>query len=102
METPSDSAPPPVAAPRHLRRRRLREDIPDALLVPDAEPYVDTPPQAAATAPEAVDRPAAALQVRPGGRTTASYRRKRRVALAILIAVSISIPLLIAALLLSA
>ncbi|MCU1510387.1 MAG: hypothetical protein JWO34_227, partial [Arthrobacter sp.] len=38
MEHSPDSAPPLVAAPRHLRRRRLHEEIPDILLVPGAEP----------------------------------------------------------------
>ena len=33
------AAPPGlVAAPRHLRRRAFHEEIPDTLLVPDAEP----------------------------------------------------------------
>jgi hypothetical protein len=38
VENPADGAPPLVAAPRHLRRRRLHGEIPDALLVPGAEP----------------------------------------------------------------
>ena len=38
MEHSADGAPPLVAAPRHLRRRRLHEEIPDTLLVPGAEP----------------------------------------------------------------
>jgi hypothetical protein len=37
VENPADGTPPLVAAPRHLRRRRLHREIPDALLVPDAE-----------------------------------------------------------------
>ncbi len=102
MENASDGAPPPAAAPRHLRRRRLREDIPDTLLVPGAEPLVDRSAPASATERKAENRPAAPVAARPGARSTASYRRKRRVALMILIAVSITIPLLILALILSA
>ena len=102
MEKASDGPPRPAAAPRHLRRRRLREDVPDTLLVPGAEPLTDKAAPASATEREAEKRPDATVAARPGGRTTASYRRKRRVALTILIAVSITIPLLILALILSA
>ena len=124
MEEPANATLRPPAAPRHLRRRRLREDIPDTLLVPDAAPFVPAAPQAAAAAmspqpteeppaadlsPSAAEEPppgnentADAVHFRPPERTTTPYRRKRRVAMTILILVSVSIPVLILALILSA
>ncbi len=104
MEKPAKATLRPPAAPRHLRRRRLRGEIPDTSLVPDAVP-VALPAEDPATPAEpaaAGEFPAAAVPVRLPERATGTYRRKRRVAMTILILVSISIPLLILALILSA
>jgi len=39
LERDAEQTPPLVAAPRHLRRRRFRADVPDRLLAPDAKPF---------------------------------------------------------------
>lgn len=93
LENPPDGAPPLVAAPRHLRRRRLHGEIPDALLVPGAQLF-DFPARAARTA-----SPAAAKPGRP--ESVASHRRKRLVAVSIVALVSVCLPLLLLLLLLS-
>lgn len=90
MEHFPDDAPPLVAAPRHLRRKRLRADIPDQLLVPGAEPLPWGRTADAPTKPQAQNNEA---------RRTA-YQRKRLVALGAVIVVALSIPALVAALLL--
>jgi hypothetical protein len=94
LENPPDGAPPLVAAPRHLRRRRLHGDIPDALLVPGAQLF-DIPSRAARTASPA----AAAKPGRP--ESAASHRRKRLVAVSIVALVSVCLPFLVLLLLLS-
>jgi hypothetical protein len=94
LENPPDGAPPLVAAPRHLRRRRLHGDIPDALLVPGAQ-LCDIPSRDARTASPA----AAAKPGRP--ESVASHRRKRLVAVSIVALVSVCLPFLVLLLLLS-
>lgn len=96
MEQSADATPPLVAAPRHLHRRPLHGDIPDALLVPGAEPLPPEP-----------DRTASARKV-PAARAArpdrddkeAAYGRKRLIALVAVVAVLISVPALVVALLL--
>jgi hypothetical protein len=85
----SNDTPPLIAAPRHLRRRFLHEEIADELLVPGADPldFRASPP-----ARKAVERP-----VKPA---RSSYARKRLVALALVVVVSLTIPALILALVL--
>ena len=51
LEHSPDGPPTLVAAPRHLRRRRMHTEIPDALLVPGAEPLPLKDPPAEAPAP---------------------------------------------------
>jgi hypothetical protein len=91
VENPADGAPPLVAAPRHLRRRRLHGEIPDALLVPGAELF-----------PLSVERPVNAK--RAAGPDVddeeVAYGRKRRAALLAVIFVAVTVPALILALLL--
>lgn len=93
LERDAEQTPLLVAAPRHLRRRRFRADVPDPLLVPDAVPY---------------RQPTSASNARSAKRTTKNsptseitYRRKRIVALLLLSAVSLSIPVLVVALVLA-
>ena len=106
MENPADGAPPLAAAPRHLRRRRLHEDIPDTLLVPGAEPL---PLPASRAARERVgeeptprDRPASAKRAAELDPTDEemAYRRKRLAALIAVLVVVVSVPALVLALLL--
>jgi hypothetical protein len=95
LENPADGAPPFVAAPRHLRRRRLHGEIPDALLVPGVEPLPLEPPSSAdtpATAAESADSQQAAREM--------LHRRKRLVALLAVVIVAISLTALVLALLL--
>lgn len=92
MDYSADDYPPLVAAPRHLRRRALHQEIPDELLVPSAEPL-----------PNGLKRPtgakrAAAADLDASG---AAYRRKRLVALLSVLVVAISVPALVIALLLA-
>ena len=99
LEHAPDGTPPLVAAPRHLRRRRMHTEIPDALLVPGAEPI-----------PRKVRPPAdAAGQVRYDAQQDKESqqlardvlnRRKRRVALLAVIFVAITVPAIVLALLL--
>jgi hypothetical protein len=97
LENPVNEAPALVAAPRHLRRRAFHEEIPDTLLVPDVQPFALTRAEAS---------PAKRTRPSPDKRTAArdldsresAYRRKRLVALLVVIAVSLSIPILIIAL----
>jgi hypothetical protein len=96
LENPVNEAPALVAAPRHLRRRAFHEEIPDTLLVPDVQPYTLTraePSPARRTKPSPDKRTAKDLDSRES-----AYRRKRLVALLVVIAVSLSIPILIIAL----
>jgi hypothetical protein len=98
LEHPVNEAPALVAAPRHLRRRAFHEEIPDTLLVPDVQPYTLTltraePSPARRTKPSPDKRTARDLDSRES-----AYRRKRLVALLVVIAVSLSIPILIIAL----
>ena len=91
MENPADGTPPLVAAPRHLRRRRLHGDIPDALLVPGAEPL-----------PQVAERtePAKRAAELDQDDEELVYGRKRLTALLAVIFVAVSVPALIIALLL--
>jgi hypothetical protein len=95
LEMPADGTPPLVAAPRHLRRRRLHEEIPDSLLVPGAELF---------SAPGVPDsrssrgKPARTPRKRSGN--PYEDRRKRTVALAAVLAVALTVPALILALIL--
>lgn len=94
MEHSTVGTPPLVAAPRHLRRRRFATDIPDLLLAPGAEPC---PEPAPSTEPSpSVKR--AAVAAPPAA---AAYRRKRLVAFLLVLAVAVSVPVLIAALILA-
>jgi hypothetical protein len=96
LEQSADATPPLVAAPRHLRRRRLHEEIPDALLVPGAEPL---PLEPARTASERTAPAKRAAELDPDDEE-ATYRRKRLVALVTVLCVFISVPALVMALLL--
>lgn len=85
------------ASPRHMRKRTFRGDLPprllgNALVVP--APLVEKRPPAAEETPQpkpAPTRPTAARTQR----RKATVRQKRLVALATVILVSISIPLLV-------
>lgn len=94
LEKSADGTPPLVAAPRHLRRRRLHEEIPDTLLVPGVEPAVAAPPGAGLQAP--------GQSVKPRSPEAAkSHRRKRLVALILTILVAVSLACLVLVLLLN-
>ena len=83
-----------AAAPRHLRRRPLHREIPDTLLVPGAEPVVAPASRTGGRAPLPSARP------RASDAAAGSYRRKRLVALGLLILVTVSVLGLAAALVL--
>lgn len=105
MENPADGAPPLVAAPRHLRRRRLHEDIPDTLLVPDVPPLPLSAVRASRepnTQQQASERPGPAKRAANLDLDDAevAYRRKRMAALIAVIFVAVSVPALVIALLL--
>ncbi|WP_211878086.1 hypothetical protein [Pseudarthrobacter albicanus] len=91
MEDPAYGAPPLVAAPRHLRRRRHHEDIPDSLLVPGARPL-----------PRAPERPATAKRAAEPDMDDeeVTYSRKRLTALVAVTLVAVAVPALVIALLL--
>ena len=91
LERDAEQTPLLVAAPRHLRRRRFRADVPDPLLVPDAVPFERV------TRPAALDKPGAP----PSAARKTDYQRKRLVALVAVIAVCMAVPALVAALLLA-
>lgn len=105
MENLADGAPPLVAAPRHLRRRRLHEDIPDTLLVPEAAP-LPLPAVRAAREParpqQESERSAAAKRAANLDVDDAevAYHRKRMTALIAVVLVAVSVPALVIALLL--
>lgn len=87
----SKDAPPLIAAPRHLRRRIFHPKIPDTLLVRGLDPL-----------PREVTRSRGAK--RQAGTVSArvqAFGRKRAVALLVVIFVSISIPVLVFALILA-
>jgi hypothetical protein len=124
LEHSPDSPPLLIAAPRHLRRRRLHTEIADALLVPGAEPIPLKEPPAEAPAPagrDAADKDAAdtdaadtdpaqqdaedsarAIQDKEAQQLARDkqYRRKRRVALLGVLFVAIALPVIVLALLL--
>ncbi|WP_457962724.1 hypothetical protein M1E17_14570 [Arthrobacter sp. D1-29] len=84
----SEDTPQLIAAPRHLRRRVFHPEIPDNLLVSGLDPLPQQAPRA--LQPE-----------RQGGVASARVRafgRKRAVALLVVIFVTISIPVLVLAL----
>ena len=91
LENPADGTPPLVAAPRHLRLRRLHGEIPDALLVPGVEP-LPLSDERQVTAKRAADLDVDDEDV--------AYGRKRLAALVAVIFVAVSVPALIIALLL--
>lgn len=87
-----DDAPEPlIPAPRHLRKRRLRPELPDTLFVSREK------------AAELARRQHARPQHQPAVQASGELikRRKRALALAILMLVSLSIPALILALILA-
>lgn len=85
-----------AAAPRHLHRRLLHDDIPDTLLVPDAEP-VPVPRKDSEPAASSTPRPAP--KSKQHGPALASRELKRKVALLLVFAVTLSITALLLALL---
>lgn len=85
---------PLIAAPRHLRRRRFHSEIPDTLLVPDAEPLAWELDEAAGPNASMRKRAETPLQ----GTQSPSRRRKRLVALWCVTIVSLSVPALVVAL----
>jgi hypothetical protein len=119
LEHSSHGAPPLVAAPRHLRRRRMHAEIADALLVSGTEPIPvrNAPAQAPGPAGQDAATPDAATTDTEGqdAATQAAairekesqqlirdmqYRRKRRVALLAVLCVAIAVPAIVLALLL--
>jgi hypothetical protein len=115
LEHSPDSSPTLVAAPRHLRRRRMHTEIADALLVPGAEPFPLKEPPAPvgrdAADTDAADMDAAqqdavdavrAVQAKEAQQLAREklYRRKRRVALVAVLFVAIAVPAIVLALLL--
>ncbi|MDJ0351366.1 hypothetical protein [Pseudarthrobacter sp. PH31-O2] len=84
----SQGTPPLIAAPRHLRKRVLHTEIPDALLVPGVDPLPV----------EVIERPAAKRQAGTAPARIQAFGRKRAVALMAVIVVSISIVALVIAL----
>lgn len=110
MDQSPDVSPLLVAAPRHLRRRRLHREIPDTLLVPDAGPLPLEPERTAPGRTVPGKRAAADNPLKPKGTGTTwdrraarasarvSLERKRTVALILVILVSFSIPALVLAL----
>lgn len=100
MEHSADATPPLTAAPRHLRRRRLHEEIPDTLLVPGAEPVTPGP----ARDPGANQAAAPKHPLPPKAKARKAKtpaQRKRAVALVVVFFVSLSIPVLVLALILA-
>ncbi|MEC5190999.1 hypothetical protein RCH17_000958 [Arthrobacter sp. MP_M7] len=92
MEDESAHQTPPLSAtPRHLRRRALHDEVPDALLVPDGEP-VPSSDGSAVSAEGASGFSANGQQV--------AYKRKRLIALISVIVVAVSVPALVLVLLL--
>lgn len=110
LEHSPDSPPPLVAAPRHLRRRRMHTEIADALLVPGAEPIPLKEPPAPADrdvahsdpAKQDAEDPVSAVQDKEAQQLARDkqYRRKRRVALVAVLFVAIALPAIVLALLL--
>lgn len=80
-----------VAAPRHLRKRFLRAEIPDTLLVPGVAPF----------ALENVHGHGASPAATPVSARVRAFGRKRLIALMAVTIVSISIPALVLALVLA-
>lgn len=84
-----------AAAPRHMRRRRFRRDVPDSML----PGITSSAQQNSVTDPAGrPDRPAAARVTKPAPAPMAAretkHQRKRAVALVIVILVSLTIPVL--------
>ena len=82
---------PLIAAPRHLKKRLFHSDVPDTLLVRVADPF---PLEAAPTR-------GAKRQSKTTSSRIRAFGRKRAVALLVVIFVSITIPALLLALILS-
>ena len=102
LEHSPDSSPTLVAAPRHLRRRRMHTEIPDTLLVPGAEPIpVTDPPPAAAPADDDTSQSASQDKESQQLARDRLNRRKRRVALLAVLFVTIAVPVIVLALLLA-
>jgi hypothetical protein len=85
-------AEPYAPGPRHMRKRRFRREIPDHLL-PGGPSALEQVPE-----PAYSERPAEPSEAAP---KTTSTRTKRMVALGIVILVSISVPIMIVALILA-
>ena len=94
-----------LPAPRHLRKRRLRAEIPASLMtgatarsrVPpaaQAEIHVDDRPSPSIAQRNKERTPPARHDEQNGLTDEAALQRKRRIALAIVILVSVSIPVL--------
>ncbi|MGO4803850.1 hypothetical protein AB4089_01840 [Arthrobacter sp. 2MCAF15] len=101
LEHSPHGAPPLVAAPRHLRRRRMHTEIPDTFLVPGAEPIpVSVPPPQPAPADEETANQDA-KQDKEAQQLVRDHmnRRKRRVALLAVVFVAIAVPVILLALL---
>jgi hypothetical protein len=88
LENPTGDSPPLAAAPRHLRKRPFRNEIPDSLLVPGATLATLGPRRA-------IERKRQAKPVTSTQKT--SDRRKRTVARLAVICVSLCIPALVLA-----
>lgn len=102
LEHSPDGAPPLVAAPRHLRRRRMHTEIPDTLLVPGVEPIpVTDPPPAAAPADDDTSQSASQDKESQQLARDRLNQRKRRVALLAVLFVTIAVPVIVLALLLA-
>lgn len=80
-----------VAAPRHVRKRPFHGEIPDALLVPGVPSTNIT---------RTGNSPGKRIAKGPDSRES-DFQRKRRIALFVVIAVSLSIPALLVALILA-
>ena len=93
MDSSVDVVPPLVAAPRHLRKRAFRRDIPDTLFVPGVQPHTR---QTASARGPASKRAADTADPKES-----AYRRKRLVALFVVLVIVVSIPALAIALILA-
>src|SRR4051794_32297974 len=116
LEHSPDSPPPLVAAPRHLRKRRMHTEIPDTLLVPGAAPVplpgpLPLPAQQDAADQEAGDQDTGApetadletaIQIKESQQLERDmvHRRKRKVALMAVLFVAFCLAVTVLALLL--
>lgn len=102
MTNPVTRTAPPSPAPRHMRRRRFRGDVPSALLPwhqpSEMEAGRARPAPANRTSPPSrpvvMAPPVTAPELPKGTSKDTGLRRKRLVALAVVTLVSLSIPIL--------